>query len=313
MVRLLMLLCLAWFHVAPVAAEDGEDIRLIFGGDVTLAAWYPEIVPDIRDHDWPFARLQELFRSADLVMVNCESAITRSENREPKQFNFKMDPDLTQVFVRAGISLVTLANNHVYDYGADGLRDTLRYLDAVGVGYVGAGMTLAEARRPVFRFIKGKRIAFLGYGNYSPATENTPGVAYRYPQHVIEDVRSAKQDGADIVVINFHWGIERAREPVMNDRALAYQAIDAGADIIVGHHPHVLQPTETYHGKVIAWSLGNFIFGGNRHPGKESALFDVVISPDGALSHRLVPIRIDAAETRYQPYIIDPIRYAGPY
>ncbi len=285
------------------AAE--RDIRLVFGGDVTLAAWYPEIVPDARDHEWPFARLQGLFRSADVVMVNCETAITRSEKREPKQFNFKMDPDLVSVFPKSGISLVTLANNHVYDYGAEGLRDTLAYLDKAGVEHVGAGMTLAEARLPVIRYIKGKRFAFLGYGNYSAATEKTPGTAYRHPEHVAEDVRLAKKSGADIVIVNFHWGLERATEPTERDRALAHLTIDNGADVIVGHHPHVLQPVEIYRGKVIAYSLGNFVFGGNRRSGKDSALLEISVTPTGDILHRLLPIRIDTAETRYQPYLLD--------
>lgn len=298
LIALLLLLPFSWGRAAEV------DIRLIFGGDVTLAAWYPDIVPDVHDHAWPFARLEGLFRSADLVMVNCEAAITRAEKREPKQFNFKMDPDLVSVFPKSGISLVTLANNHVYDYGAEGLRDTLASLDRVGVGHVGAGMTLAEARKPVIRDIKGKRFAFLGYGNYSAATEKSPGTAYRYPEHVVEDIRLAKQSGADIVVINFHWGIERATEPTERDRALAHLAIDNGADVIVGHHPHVLQPVEIYRGKVIAYSLGNFVFGGNRQAGKDSALLEIIITPTGAINQRLLPIRIDTAETRYQPYLI---------
>jgi poly-gamma-glutamate synthesis protein (capsule biosynthesis protein) len=249
--------------------------------------------------------LQGLFRSADLVMVNCETAITRSERKEPKQFNFKMNPDLVGVFPKSGISLVTLANNHVYDYGVEGLRDTLRYLDQAGVEYVGAGMNLAEARKPVIRDIKGKRFAFLGYGNYSPATEKGPGVAYRYAEHVTEDVRRVKDSGADIVIVNFHWGVERATEPTARDKALAYLAIESGADVIVGHHPHVLQPVELYKGKVIAYSLGNFVFGGNRRAGKDSALLEILVAPSGDISHRLLPIRIDTTETRYQPYLIE--------
>lgn len=303
MIRFLM----ALFFLIPFSfgrADEG-DIRLVFGGDVTLTAWYPETVPDVRDHEWPFARLKELFRSADVVMVNCETAITRSEKREAKQFNFRMDPDLVPVFPKGGISLVTLANNYVYDYGAEGLRDTVRFLDEAGVEHVGAGMTLAEARRPVIRVIKGRRLAFLGYGNYSPAAENAPGTAYRYPEHVSEDIRLAKRRGADIVIVNFHWGLERATEPTERDRALAYLAIDSGADVIVGHHPHVLQPVEIYRGKVIAYSLGNFVFGGNRNAGRDSALLDIRISPSGDIGHRILPIRIDTAETRYQPYLLD--------
>jgi poly-gamma-glutamate capsule biosynthesis protein CapA/YwtB (metallophosphatase superfamily) len=290
---------------AAHSADENETIKLVFGGDVTLTAAYNDIVPNARDPEYPFKRLRTFFQNADLVMVNCETAITRRGNRVAKQFNFRMDPEMASAFSRAGISLVTIANNHVFDYGVEGLSDTLHTLDALHIGHVGAGMTLEEARKPVVRNIKGKKIVFLAYGNYAAATARTPGTAYRNPDYVVEDVKSAKKNGADIVVINFHWGTELARQPNSGDRALAYRAVEAGADIIVGHHPHVLQPMEIYHGKVIAWSLGNFIFGGNRRSEKESALLEVSISPRGDMSYVSIPIRIDVAETRYQPYIIE--------
>lgn len=303
MIRFLIGICFAILFSTTKAAE--EDIQLIFGGDVTLAGWYAEIVPDAYDYDWPFARLQTLFRSADLVMVNCETAITRAQKQEPKQFHFKMNPDLVEAFRRGNISLVTLANNHVYDYGAEGLRDTIRFLDAYGIGHVGAGMTLSEARKPVVRSIRGKTIAFLGYGNYSPATDKSPGTAYRYPEYIVHDIRAAKQSGAHIVIVNFHWGIERAKQPTEHDRSLAHLAIDNGADVVVGHHPHVLQPVEMYKGKVIAYSLGNFIFGGNRRSAQKSALLKITIGAQGEIGQQLLPVRIDTA-TRYQPYLIHP-------
>lgn len=302
---LAFLFCVSLLILSTPTRAAGNDIHLLFGGDVTLTGAYEDIAPNLYDTTWPFKRLRKLFKSADVVMVNCESAITKRGVRVPKQFNFRMKPFLTSAFLKGGVSIVNLANNHVYDYGAVGLRDTIRNLNKAGIAHVGAGMNLAEARRPVIRNIKGKRIAFLGYGNYSPATATSPGVAYRYQEQVIEDIQLAKQRGADIVIVYMHWGIERALSPTKDDRALAYQAIDAGADAIVGSHPHVLQPTEQYHGKVIAWSLGNFIFGGNKNQGKDSALLEVIITPDGTLSHKLIPIRIDAQETHYQPYVIE--------
>jgi len=283
-----------------------QSIEMLFGGDVTLTYGYYELVPDpLGDLKWPFRKLESLFSKMDVVMVNCESAITRSKNSVDKQFNFKMDPALTSVFSESGIDIVTLANNHVYDYGPEGLSDTLAALDVAGVSHVGAGMNLKEAREPVIMNIKGKRVAFLAYGNYSPAKRNKPGVAYRYARHVRKDIRKAKKEGADIIVVNFHWGIELASEPQESDRELAYMSIDNGADVVVGHHPHVLQPIEIYKGKVIAFSLGNFVFGGNSKRPRDSMLLHVKVNNENTVSYREINIRIDPQETRYQPYITD--------
>lgn len=284
-------------------AEEKSPIRLVFGGDVTLASWY-ESIAGTSDPSWPFRRLKPYFDTADLVMVNCETTITDRGVRQPKQFNFRMKPSLARAFPEAGIAIVTIANNHVFDYGRQGLEDTIRHLDEAGVSHVGAGINLAEARKPVWRTIRGIRFAFLGYGNYSPATSDRAGVAYRFPGHVAADIREAKRAGADRVVVNFHWGTERAVKPGDSDRRLAHLAVDAGADVVVGHHPHVLQPVETYRGKIIAYSLGNLIFGGNRNPGRDSALLEATLS-NGSWSYRMVPVRIDARETKYQPYILN--------
>lgn len=284
--------------------EKAQDpIVMIFGGDVTLGGFYPLLAPEpYEDFDWPFKKLTSVFSEADVIMVNCENAITRSNKKVSKRFNFKMEPELAEIFRRYNIQ-VALANNHVYDYGAEGLVDTLKHLDYYGVKHVGAGLNLGDARRPIIRSVEGKKIAFLAYGNYSPAKGNSPGIAYRNPQHVVEDIKKAKKTGSDYVIVNFHWGIERNTLPTKDDQDLAHFAIDNGADVIVGHHPHVLQPVEIYKGKIIAYSLGNFVFGGNsRHP-RDSMLLEVVFN-ENALSYRKIPIRIDPRETRYQPYVL---------
>lgn len=289
-----------------IATDEVEGVELLFGGDVTLTWGYNELVEKPReDLLWPFRRLQGLFSGMDVVMVNCETAITNSDAASEKRFTFRMDPDLAGIFNASGIDIVTLANNHVYDYGEQGLRDTIDALDEQGVMHVGAGMDLREARRPVVMHIKGRRIAFLGYGNYSPATHDSPGVAYRYKRHVKKDVELAKAAGADIIVVNFHWGIELAPEPQDSDRELAYLAIDSGADVVVGHHPHVVQPVEIYKDKVIAYSLGNFVFGGNSKRPRDSILLHVSVGSDGNVRHRVIDIRIQPEETKYQPYVIN--------
>lgn len=290
---------------AVSCADESEDITMIFGGDVMLGWGYLEVVPDPYDFSWPFLKLKPLFDAADIVMVNLENAVTTAKGKISKQFNFKMDPALLPILTEGGIDIVTLANNHVFDFGSEGLADTLRNLDNAGIPHVGAGMTLAEARRPVILTIKGRTVGFLGYGNYAPATADRPGTVYRYPELVREDVRALKAQGVDLIVVNFHWGVELMQEPQESDRLLARHAIESGADIIVGHHPHVVQPVEVYEGKVIAWSLGNFIFGGNSKRPDRSILLKVTASVDGTLRPEVLPIRINPQETRYQPYLIE--------
>jgi poly-gamma-glutamate synthesis protein (capsule biosynthesis protein) len=283
-----------------------ETVEMLFGGDVTLTWGYLELVPDpYRDIKWPFRRLEGFFSEMDVVMVNCENAITDKDTPTEKQFNFRMDPALVHAFSESGIDIVNLANNHVFDYGPEGLADTLAALDKAGVRHVGAGMNLREARAPVIMDIKGRKVAFLGYGNYSAAGPDKPGVAYRFKSHVRKDIEEVKRDGADVVVVNFHWGIELEPEPQDSDRELAYLAIDSGADVVIGHHPHVLQPVEIYKGKVIAFSLGNFVFGGNSKRPRDSMLLQVSVANNNDVSYRIVNIRIDPQETRYQPYITD--------
>ena len=302
---IVLLIVLLILPPVQISAAPMEEINFLFGGDVTLGGHYPLIAPSaFTDFGWPFEKLQPLFAEMDVVMVNCENAITDSAAKVPKKFNFKMDARLVPVFKQAGITLVSLANNHVYDYGLKGLVDTIKHLMANSIDYVGAGRNLAEARKPVVKNIKGKKIVFLAYGNYSPATKTSPGAAYRNPLHVIEDVAMANANGADIIVVNFHWGEENAPLPTARDQKLARMTIDAGADIVIGHHPHVVQPIEVYKGKIIAYSLGNFIFGGNRRGGKNSILLKVAAKENGDLIYEAINIRIDPQETRYQPYII---------
>lgn len=283
-----------------------EEINLLFGGDVTFGGAYPAIAPDpFHDFGWPFKNLKDLISGADVFMVNCENAITYSDKKVPKRFNFKMDPKLVEIFSLYKIQ-VTLANNHVFDYGRIGLNDTIKHLDRYKVDHAGAGENIKEARKPIIKKIKGRKIVFLAYGNYSPAGKNTPGVAYRNPKIVLEDILKAKKDDADLIVVNFHWGVERDSFPTKIDCKLAHLAIDNGADIIIGHHPHVTQPVEIYKGKIIAYSLGNLIFGGNARGAKESFLLKVTVTGK-KLNYEKISVKIDPQETRYQPYVISHI------
>lgn len=283
-------------------ATDEKNINLIFAGDTTLASHYQELVPDPSDTSYPLKNLQKIFKKADLVMVNCENPITTANKKRFKRFNFRMPPSLIPVFTDNNIKIVSLGNNHVYDFKEAGLLDTLNYLDQAGIKHVGAGKNLADARKPEFFEIKGKKIAFLAYGNYSPATPVKSGVACKKKEAILEDVRLAKKNGADVIIVSFHWGREYAKKPNAADKKLAHAVINAGANIIIGHHPHILQPIEYYHGGIIAYSLGNFIFGGNRKS-YETAILRTVIQSNNALSYKIIPLGIDNKKNPYQPVL----------
>lgn len=207
-----------------------------------------------------------------------------------------MNPKFLDAFVSAGIDVVSIANNHIYDFGKVGLFDTISYLDSVGIRHVGAGRNAREAHSPVIVHEKGRRIALLAYyggGEAPKATSRRPGVANRTIESIRTDItRISNQDDSTFVVVSLHWGTEKAAFPDRNQVDFAHAVIDAGADLIIGHHPHVLQGIEKYKAGVIVYSLGNLVFGGNSRDTYDTALFEARL--DGKeVSYRLIPVRIE--------------------
>lgn len=250
-----------------------NDITINFAGDTTLAWCFEEAVGD--DTGYPFAGAP-WFGEADLTMVNLENAVTERGYKVLKEFNFRMPPKYLQVLKNGGVDIVNLANNHVWDYGQVGVEDTIAYLDQSGIYHVGGGLSAEDEKKPVILNIKGKKIGFLGY--------------YFMEGNVEEDVSALKQ-AVDVVIVNFHWGTERSNFPESYQVDLAHRAIDAGADLVVGHHPHVLQGAERYKNGIIAYSLGNFIFGGNSCLQHDTYVFQLVIR-DSQVIPALIPVRI---------------------
>lgn len=259
-----------------------NDITINFAGDTTLAWCFEEAVGD--DFDYPFA-WATWFGEADATMVNLENAVTERGYKVPKEFNFRMPPKYLQVLKNGGVDIVNLANNHVWDYGQVGVEDTIAYLDQAGIYHVGGGLSAEDERKPVILNIKGKNIGFLGY--------------YFMEGNVEEDVSALKQ-AADVVIVNFHWGTERSHFPESYQVDLAHRAIDAGADLVIGHHPHVLQGAERYKNGIIAYSLGNFIFGGNSRLQHDTYVFQLIIR-DSQIIPALIPVRI----SEWRPYLLE--------
>jgi len=245
--------------------------------------------------------LATLLRSADLTIGNLESAVSERGSPEAKGYTFRAPPLALAALTAAGFDVVSLANNHSLDYGAAALGDTQSHLRAAGIESVGAGSNIADALSAVVVERGGYQIAFVGLldapaeGSFSRANweagSASAGVAWADEESVRLAVRNAAES-ADFVVAMLHFGIEFSGTPSATQRALARAAIDAGADVVVGSHPHVLQEVEEYGGGLIAYSLGNFVFDGFGGLVSESAILRVSLAPGGVQEWELIPVTV---------------------
>ena len=281
-----------------------EPITILFGGDVTLGKTYRSIAHDAhKNPGFSWEKLRGVIDASDYFVINLETAVTDHTIPIPKKFNFSMQKEELEVLKAGRVDLVSLANNHTFDYGKKGLDDTLEALREYDIPHIGAGASLTEARRAHRVVLKGRHVSFLAYGNMCEHVDVQNFVAYRRTNHVTDDIEREKNEWADFVIVFFHWGVERETKPRQQEIALAQAAISAGADAIVGSHPHVVQPIEWFKGKPIAYSLGNFIFGGNRGGPNMGMLAEIQLN-DNSVSMRGIPIEISPKTTKYQPRII---------
>lgn len=280
------------------------SVRLAFVGDVLLGSTVENLLKD-HGYDYPYAHVSDLLGQADIAAANLETPVTRrGEPEEGKMYVYRSHPDALPSFKEAGFDLVTLANNHILDYGVTGLSDTLKHLDEQGIHRVGAGMDEEEAYRPVIIEKNGIRTGFVGLSRVVPKGEwkagpDHPGVAETYGyERALEAIRKAREQ-ADLVVVLVHWGDERQEKPNRHQIHAAHAYIDAGADLVVGSHPHVLQGLEYYEGKWIAYSLGNFIFTTNDHPPTwKGAILEAQCSQDRKCELRLNPVWVKWARPK---------------
>ena len=239
-----------------VTLDAVGDINL---GDGVASAMYR------RGYRYPWSGVARRLRSADVAFGNLECAVSRRGSAIPgKQYTFRGRPAALRVAARyAGMDVLNLANNHAGDFGPAALTDTLAWIRRFGMTGVGAGRDLESARR--LRVVErlGLRIAFVGFSDINPAGfgagPNSPGAVLANPEVVRRDTRRAARR-ADVVVATFHWGVERSTSPDARQRSLAAAALGGGADAVIGAHPHVLQPVERRGRRVVAYSLGNFVW-----------------------------------------------------
>ncbi|MCM3143236.1 CapA family protein [Brevibacillus sp. MER 51] len=252
-------------------ANQKTSVQLTFVGDIMMSGNVEKTLL-ANSYDYPYKHVSSLFLQDDITIANLETPITATGvAAQNKEYVYKSSPLAVPAMKNAGIDVVNLANNHSMDQGVPGLLDTFDALDENRIEYVGAGKDASRAYSPVFIEKNGIKIAILGFSRVIPETswfagDSQPGMAASYdPTLAVKAIQDANSQ-ADLVVVIAHWGKERSDYPVDHQKELSRAYIDAGADLIVGGHPHVLQGFERYNDKWIAYSLGNFIFTRSNEP-----------------------------------------------
>ncbi|MBR4961338.1 MAG: CapA family protein [Clostridia bacterium] len=267
----------AWREVRNGAdapgADPAKDARLVFTGDVCLADdWYNMQIyhrmgSDINNNIGK--ELRDWLAGADVTLMNCECTLSdRGTPTEAKLYTFRGKPENTKIFTALGVDIVSLANNHAHDYGRDAFLDTMDALEEAGIAYVGGGRDLTEAMQYRSFIADGMKIAFVAASNAEKwrmtpgAAENSPGILLMYDETNMLAALDKAAAEADVVVAYLHWGTENSTEVNADQQAKRDLFIAHGADVIIGAHPHVLQPWEIYDGVPVVYSLGNFWFNG---------------------------------------------------
>lgn len=262
---------------APLTTQEAQatTLTVTFAGDCTLGtdeAFNPStsfnaVYDDVENPAYFLQNVADIFGADDLTIVNMEGTLTTSTTRADKTFAFKGPAEYSQVLTSSSVEAASVANNHSRDYGEQSLTDTIETLDAAGVQTFGYD-------RIAYLDVKGIKVALIGANALSSYEETTNQVA--------QQITEARNQGAQLVLVYIHWGIERDYIPSADQINLGHAAIDAGADLVVGSHPHVIQGYEQYQGRYIVYSLGNFCFGGNSNPNdKDCMIFQQTFTVQG--------------------------------
>ena len=290
----------------PEPTAESVSITVSMVGDCTLgtdvnfdqSTSFDAFYQMKNDPGYFFQNVKDIFTADDLTVANMEGTLTTSNDRQQKTFAFKGDPSYTEILTRGGVEATNLANNHSHDYGDQSYEDTIQYLEA-------AGITTFGYDRTAVMDVKGIKVGLIGI------YELKDGLGRQ--QQVIDTIQKVKDQGAQVIIVSFHWGTEKSNIPDDIQKTLAHLAIDQGADLVVGHHPHVLQGIEKYQGKNIVYSLGNFCFGGNKNPSdKDTMIFQQTFTVEnGELVEddvtNIIPCSLssESGYNNYQPMVLE--------
>lgn len=305
---------LAQVHAAlegnqPAPSAGPDAVSMTWVGDIIMARMVHVKMLEYQDWSAPFRSIYPELTGADLTIANLETSLSDSFETiiDPTTFTFKTDTAAIAGMQLAQLDIICRANNHSFNYGAQGMDDTTAVLDAAGMLHFGMGHTLAESRRAVVVERGGTTYAFLGYNGISDdwdgATPDSPGTAPLVDWMVVEDIRREVAAG-HVVIPYFHWGIEYTYDPSEEQRYFARVAIDSGAALVMGTHPHWVQAVETYAGKAIVYSLGNFVFDQEwSQETKEGMMAHIWMQGATVRGIDLAPVLI---EDYHKPRLMDP-------
>lgn len=290
---------------SPPLQPDDDTVRIVvsFAGDCTIGTdasfsrktSLPQVLAD-NDNDFKyfFSGVKEIFQADDLTLVNLETTLTDATRPAVKQFRFRGDPAYAGILKEGSVEVVNIANNHTMDYLQKGFDDTRAALEKAGVEYSG------REYLPVID-VKGVKVAFIGYTIWDGEVR----------KKLLKSLKQAREE-AQVVIVSFHWGVERDYSQNDDQISLARYAIDNGADAVIGHHPHVLQGVEYYKGRYIAYSLGNFCFGGNSNPADKDSMifqneFEIKQGRLVKVEAEIIPCSISSSKNKndYRPVVLE--------
>jgi poly-gamma-glutamate synthesis protein (capsule biosynthesis protein) len=288
-----------------VIEKDEQPTKLIFVGDIMLSRYIGSLMFKNGDWRYPFLEIADYLKGADLTFGNLEGPMSARGVKVGSIYSFEDDPRSIEGLTYAGFDVLSVANNHIWDYGRLAFEDTMKTLEDHGMSHVGGGANFDTVHTSIIREVKGTKIAFLAYTSLLPpflgTKEARPAVAFPDKDQMILDIQKARAM-ADIVIVSFHWGNEYATVHNSFQEELAHAAIDAGANMIVGHHPHVIEDIERYNDGYIAYSLGNFVFDQSfSDDTRHGLLLDVIVKDKKIAS--VTPHEVRFTDT-YQPVMV---------
>ncbi len=258
--------------------------------------------------DYPFKKLKTILEDSDLIIGNLEAPFGHEGVPvQEKTYTFQVNPDLVKVLIAGRVNVVSLGNNHILDYGFESLKETLDLLKENNIYFAGAGESRNQACSPAIIKIKNKVIAFFSYNLTFPesfwSTDTTGGTCFPSHKFVYKNIRETRKI-ADYIIVACHWGEELRETPKKYQKEFAHKLIDNGVDVVIGHHPHVNQGIEIYKGKIIAYSLGNFIFGSFSEHARRSMILKLFLNDGKRIGGKIVPINVFNREIKFQPALL---------
>lgn len=271
--------------------------RLMFVGDIMLTREVGNLINKSGDWRYPFLKIASTTAAADITFGNLETSVSDRGRKIGSMFSFRSDPRTVAGLNHAGFNILSLANNHIWDYADEAFMDTQMHLENAGIAYAGAGADYEAAHRPVIIERNGTKFAFLAYTNLLPqpflrTTSKPASAGYADWNRVLKDIRAAKE-AADVIIVSYHWGNEYDKTANPLEKKVAHDTIDAGAALVIGHHPHVQQEIEKYKNGWIVYSLGNFVFDQYfSEDVKTSRIFEVDFDGTEIIGAKEIPVYI---------------------